>query len=483
MSPPRMVEILREYGTERMLVNSAADWGRSDPLLTRRDRPRRCSPPGSPRTTSTGCCGATRWSSTASPGRLDLDDVDAAAAPRSRATRSCAAAADAPAPPDGQLVHLSYCTNVHPAEDLAGIVAQLDTYAVRDPPAPRRRRARPRPVAGRAGRRRAGRRPGGRARGSARELDARGLEVVTLNGFPYQSFQAPVVKHAVYHPDWTTRERLAYTLDLARVLVDLLPDDAARGSISTLPLAWRRALGRRPRRRRPARRWTSSPPGWPPLAWRDRPRGAGRRSSPSPAAWWRPPRRPPRSCPAWTPTGSASASTSPTWPAPGRSRPRRSAGCATAGLPVVKVQVSAALEAADPVGRGRRRCGEYVEPRFLHQTRSAPAATRPTTSTRRSTAGCPGPGGCTTTCRCTPDPYAPLTSTVPVLRAALRELLGGADRRCATTSTSRRTPGACCRRSSGPTTRGRAGRRASPPSWPSPATSCRPGRRERCERR
>ncbi len=28
----RMVAILQEYGTERMLVNSAADWGRSDPL-------------------------------------------------------------------------------------------------------------------------------------------------------------------------------------------------------------------------------------------------------------------------------------------------------------------------------------------------------------------------------------------------------------------------------------------------------------------
>jgi predicted metal-dependent TIM-barrel fold hydrolase len=34
MSPPRMVTILQEYGLERMLVNSAADWGRSDPLLT-----------------------------------------------------------------------------------------------------------------------------------------------------------------------------------------------------------------------------------------------------------------------------------------------------------------------------------------------------------------------------------------------------------------------------------------------------------------
>jgi uncharacterized protein len=34
MSPERMVEILRRYGTERILVNSAADWGHSDPLLT-----------------------------------------------------------------------------------------------------------------------------------------------------------------------------------------------------------------------------------------------------------------------------------------------------------------------------------------------------------------------------------------------------------------------------------------------------------------
>jgi uncharacterized protein len=34
MSPPRMVDILKEHGLDRMLVNSAADWGKSDPLLT-----------------------------------------------------------------------------------------------------------------------------------------------------------------------------------------------------------------------------------------------------------------------------------------------------------------------------------------------------------------------------------------------------------------------------------------------------------------
>jgi predicted metal-dependent TIM-barrel fold hydrolase len=34
MDETRMVRILQEYGLERMLVNSAADWGRSDPLKT-----------------------------------------------------------------------------------------------------------------------------------------------------------------------------------------------------------------------------------------------------------------------------------------------------------------------------------------------------------------------------------------------------------------------------------------------------------------
>jgi predicted metal-dependent TIM-barrel fold hydrolase len=35
MDPDRMVNILREFGTDRMLVNSAADWGKSDPLRTK----------------------------------------------------------------------------------------------------------------------------------------------------------------------------------------------------------------------------------------------------------------------------------------------------------------------------------------------------------------------------------------------------------------------------------------------------------------
>jgi predicted metal-dependent TIM-barrel fold hydrolase len=36
MDEARMVRVIREYGTERLLVNSAADWGHSDPLKTRK---------------------------------------------------------------------------------------------------------------------------------------------------------------------------------------------------------------------------------------------------------------------------------------------------------------------------------------------------------------------------------------------------------------------------------------------------------------
>ncbi len=105
--------------------------------------------------------------------------------------------------------------------------------------APRRRRARAGAVAARAASPRTLAEDPAATDRLRSELDARGLEVVTLNGFPYRGFQDEVVKHRVYHPDWTEPSRLTYTVDLAEVLARLLPDDAARGSISTLPLAWR----------------------------------------------------------------------------------------------------------------------------------------------------------------------------------------------------------------------------------------------------
>ena len=63
MSADRMVTILQRYGTARVLVNSAADWGRSDPLATRKTAEAMLAAGFAP-TTWTGCSGATRWSST-----------------------------------------------------------------------------------------------------------------------------------------------------------------------------------------------------------------------------------------------------------------------------------------------------------------------------------------------------------------------------------------------------------------------------------
>ncbi|MGV9282741.1 metabolite traffic protein EboE [Streptomyces sp. NPDC003730] len=142
--------------------------------------------------------------------------------------------------PDGSTVHLAYCTNVHPAETLDGVLAQLRDHCE--------------PIRRRLGRDRLGiglwlARDAAHAlvtdpaalRGLRGELDRRGLEVVTLNGFPYEGFGSQEVKYRVYRPDWADPERLDHTTSLARLLAGLLPDDVTDGTISTLPLAWRTA--------------------------------------------------------------------------------------------------------------------------------------------------------------------------------------------------------------------------------------------------
>jgi sugar phosphate isomerase/epimerase len=140
--------------------------------------------------------------------------------------------------PDGSIVHLAYCTNVHPAEELEGVIAQLDGCSSQV------RKHLKVPVLGiglwlaNTLADRLANSPIALSR-LARALDRNGLEVVTLNGFPYSGFHDRVVGKKVYQPDWTERARLDYTLDLVKVLGELMPEDAAYGSISTLPLAWR----------------------------------------------------------------------------------------------------------------------------------------------------------------------------------------------------------------------------------------------------
>lgn len=144
---------------------------------------------------------------------------------------------------DGTTVHLAYCTNVHPTEDFDALLEQVRQFGggVRSRLGADRLGLGlwlPAPVAGRL----AGRNgDGGAAVDQLRSvLDDNRLEVVTLNAFPYAGFHDPVVKKAVYKPDWSETARLTYTLDCAEVLARLLPDDVKGGTISTVPLGWRR---------------------------------------------------------------------------------------------------------------------------------------------------------------------------------------------------------------------------------------------------
>lgn len=71
-----------------------------------------------------------------------------------------------------------------------------------------------------------------------RWLDDNDLYVFTFNAFPYGVFHGKPVKKSVYLPDWTSRERLEYTCNVADLLSELLPKEIT-GSISTLPGAYK----------------------------------------------------------------------------------------------------------------------------------------------------------------------------------------------------------------------------------------------------
>ncbi|GLY99120.1 metabolite traffic protein EboE [Actinoplanes sp. NBRC 103695] len=317
---------------------------------------------------------------------------------------------------DGQTIHLSYCTNVHAAEDLDGIVGQLDTYAL--------------PIREKLGTAVLGLglwiaapaaselvADGAKIKRLKDELGTRGLEVVTLNGFPYAAFQQPVVKGAVYEPDWTTPARLTYTLNLARILERLMPDDAVRGSVSTLPLAWRTPWDqeRQDACRRSLDVLASE------LAGLDRTVRVAFEPEPG--------------CVVEN-TSQAAAMLHDTdhsrlgvcldlahlacaWEDPSAAIQRLRA----AGVPIVKVQVSAALASDDPE-RDAEVLGRYVEPRFLHQTRgSRGLSTDDLDDALAGDRSQPWRIHYHVPIHARPEP--PLRATTGVLRDALRVLVGG----------------------------------------------------------
>ncbi|RYE19063.1 MAG: xylose isomerase, partial [Sphingobacteriales bacterium] len=69
-------------------------------------------------------------------------------------------------------------------------------------------------------------------------LKETGAYVFTMNGFPYGGFHHTRVKDQVHAPDWTTTDRLGYTLRLFRILSALLPE-GIEGGISTSPLSYK----------------------------------------------------------------------------------------------------------------------------------------------------------------------------------------------------------------------------------------------------
>jgi hypothetical protein len=132
---------------------------------------------------------------------------------------------------------IGYCTNVHAGVDLPAIRGNLDKYAV--------------PIgaaAGEIGEIGVGLwLPAAAAAQLSEESEAenfssflrhRRLHAYTINGFPFDNFHQPVVKHKVYLPTWWQRQRLHYTKQLADILAVLLPESEPVGSISTLPIGW-----------------------------------------------------------------------------------------------------------------------------------------------------------------------------------------------------------------------------------------------------
>ena len=131
---------------------------------------------------------------------------------------------------------LSYCTNVHPGRSVAEVEAGLERYTIpvqkrfSQPLAAGLWLAKPVVTELLAT-------PDG-VRRFAEGLSKRGLTCHTLNAFPFGDFHGTRVKENVYLPDWTSDDRLQYTLQCATVLAELLPE-GGESSISTLPLGFK----------------------------------------------------------------------------------------------------------------------------------------------------------------------------------------------------------------------------------------------------
>jgi sugar phosphate isomerase/epimerase len=133
--------------------------------------------------------------------------------------------------------HLTYCTNIHPGNGWTEVDANLRRFA----PALKRRLSPSSPFG--LGLRLSARDARELLEGNRLDelrafLDAEGLYVALINGFPHGSFHRTSVKADVYAPDWREDERVRYTLDLVEILGRLLPP-GIDGGVSTVPLSYK----------------------------------------------------------------------------------------------------------------------------------------------------------------------------------------------------------------------------------------------------
>jgi sugar phosphate isomerase/epimerase len=320
----------------------------------------------------------------------------------------------------GRLVHLSSGVNIRAARDLPAVINRLDTYASAI-------RARldvdtlgvslwlpPSLAAALA--------VDGRLRTRLRdELDARGLEVVTLSGVPYAEGGGEASAGGADEPDWSDPARLEYTLDLARILVDLLPDDAVRGAVTTM------GMGRRA--------------GWNEAKEKATARIMGRLSARLAEVAWHTGRavqvgmRPEPGCvlDATDETIAALArvgkerigvcldlaSLACTWEEPADTLSR----LAAAGISVIRADLSVAVEVAQPPA-ALAALRAFVRPGEPHPVTN-PSGAHVDDLPEALEEMPPGPWRVRRIVPLHVAPPAPLTATVDVWRGALRELVGG----------------------------------------------------------
>ncbi|HEX5137147.1 MAG TPA: metabolite traffic protein EboE [Planctomycetota bacterium] len=138
-------------------------------------------------------------------------------------------------------IALCYSMNVHPGEGLTDVLLALEGTVA--------------PLKGRLGVKgpfavglrlaaRAAEEVEGRGEEVKATLERLGLVPVTVNAFPYGDFHGGRVKEEVYRPDWTESRRAVYTLRAAVALAAFAPR-GLEASVSTVPLsykAWRPSM-------------------------------------------------------------------------------------------------------------------------------------------------------------------------------------------------------------------------------------------------